>query len=248
MELKLTTDHAEMETELGIIDIWQIEKGEKFTVEIFPSNQSDERFQKGEFTNVWNVLETAVNMDFVKLNHVPNSWTWEQTCEMEQNAVTLIFEMLSTIQNLEDFKEVKLKDGTEVYESLRVIRNKYNDDYCSFCGCELTSDNSREYSQNLYCCESCFAEFQSRINLTKEKYSKLYKIGEEYLIKVAKDNGWVQNEIFEESEEQGNGYKYGLTLVGYEDEDHEVECGVVSIDLANLDLFIHNYKKQVELS
>ena len=82
MELKLTTDHAEMETELGIIDIWQIEKGEKFTVEIFPPNQSDESFQKGEFTNVWNVLEVAASMDFVRLNHVPSSWSWEQKCEM----------------------------------------------------------------------------------------------------------------------------------------------------------------------
>ena len=67
--------------------------------------------------------------------------------------------------------------------------------------------------------------------MTKEEYNKAYKKGEEYLIKVAEENGWTQNEIFEESEQQGNGYKYGLTLVGYADDDHEVECGVVSIDL-----------------
>lgn len=74
--------------------------------------------------------------------------------------------------------------------------------------------------------------------LTKEQYEKNYKIGEEYLIHTAEENGWVQNEIFEESESQGEGYEYGLTLVGYEDDDHEVEAGVVTIDLANLDEFI----------
>ena len=84
---------------------------------------------------------------------------------------------------------------------------------------------------------------KNKTNLTNEEYNKLYKIGMEYLIEVAEDNGWIQNEIFEESENQGNGYKYGLTLVSYEDENHEVESGVVSIDLAHLDLFIPNYKK-----
>ena len=243
VKLNLTTDHAQMETELGVIDIWQIEGAELLTVEIFPPNQPDESFENGEFTNIWNALEVAVNMDFVKFTHRPKEWNWEQTCEMEQNAVTLIFEMLSTIQNLEDLKEVKLKDGTEVYESVKVIRNKYNNNYCSFCGCELTSDNAKEYAEELYCCESCFANIQNKTHLTDEEYNKAYAKGEEYLIKVAENNGWVQNEIFEESENQGNGYKYGLTLVGYEDEDHEVESGVISIDLAHLELFIPNYKK-----
>ena len=79
---------------------------------------------------------------------------------------------------------------------------------------------------------------QRETHLTDEEYNKAYAKGKEYLIKVAENNGWVQNEIFEESENQGNGYKYGLTLVGYEDEDHEVEGGIVSIDLAHLELFI----------
>ena len=84
---------------------------------------------------------------------------------------------------------------------------------------------------------------KNKTHLTKEEYEKLYKVGREYLIEVAENNGWIQNEIFEESENQGNGYEYGLTLVGYEDEDHEVESGVISIDLAHLELFIPNYKK-----
>lgn len=238
VKLNLLNDHAQMETELGVIDIWQIEGGELFTVEIFPNNQSEESFEKGEFTNVWNALEVAVNMDFVKFTHRPKEWNWKQVCDMEQNAVTLIFsEMLSTIQNLEDLKEVKLKDGTEVYDSLKVIRNKYNNNYCSFCGKEITEDNSEEYAEDLYCCETCFRHEQTKIHLSDDKYDELYEKGEEFLIKVAEDNGWVQNEIFEENLNSGK-YKYGLTLVGYEDDNHEVECGIVSIDLANLDLFI----------
>ena len=159
VKLNLTTDHTQMDTELGVIDIWQIEGGELFTVEIFTPNQSKESFESGEFTNVWNALEVAVNMDFVKFIRSPKEWTWEQTCEMEQNAVTLIFEMLSTIQNLEELKEVKLKDGTEVYESVKVIRNKYNKEYCSFCGCKLSPDSSMKYADNLYCCNNCFTKY-----------------------------------------------------------------------------------------
>lgn len=237
VKLELLKDHAQMETELGIIDIWQIEGAELFTVEIFPPNQSDKSFQAGEFTNVWNALETAVNMDFVKFTHKPENWTWEQTCEMEQNAVTLIFEMLSTIQNLEDLKEVKLKDGTEVYESVRVVRNKYNNYICSFCGKTINEDNREEYAEDVYCCPICFRQLQVNTHLSDEEYEKAQEKGEEYLIKVAEDNGWVQNEIFEENLCSCK-YKYGLTLVGYEDEDHEVESGVVTIDLAHLNLFI----------
>lgn len=124
VKLNLTTDHAQMETELGVIDVWQIEGAELFTVEIFPPNQSDKSFENGEFTNIWNALEVTANMDFAKFTRRPKEWNWGQTCEMERNAVTLIFEMLSTIQNLQDLKEVKLKDGTEVYESVKVIQKK----------------------------------------------------------------------------------------------------------------------------
>ena len=123
VKLNLTTDHAQTETELGVIDIWQIEGAELLTVEIFPPNQSDKSFENGEFTNIWNALEAAANMDFMKFTHRPKEWNLEQTYEMEQNAVTLVFEMLSTVQNLEDLKEVKLKDGTEVYESVKAIRS-----------------------------------------------------------------------------------------------------------------------------
>ena len=78
---------------------------------------------------------------------------------------------------------------------------------------------------------------QREAHLTDEEYDKAYAKGEEYLIKVAENNGWVQNEVFEENLCSCK-YKYGLTLVGYEDEDHEVESGVVSIDLAHLELYI----------
>jgi len=71
--------------------------------------------------------------------------------------------------------------------------------------------------------------------LTEKQYKKAYQAGYEHLINIAEQNDWEHIEIFEESENQGNGYKYGLTLVGYENGDHEVECGVVSINLANFD-------------
>lgn len=101
-------------------------------------------------------------MDFVKFTHVPKNWTWEQVCDMEQLAVTAIFEMLSTIQNLEDFKDTKLKDGTPVYESLRVIRNKYNDDYCAYCGCVLDDTNRRQNEHEITICEDCFIQEQAK--------------------------------------------------------------------------------------
>ena len=162
MELKLNTDQVQVETGLGTIDIWQVEGSEIFTIEIFPPNQSEESFEKAEFTNVWSVLETACNMDFVKFTHRPKEWTWEQVCDMEQLAVTAIFEMLSTIQNLEDFKDTKLKDGTPVYESLKVIRNKYNDDYCAYCGCVLDDTNRRQNEHEITICEDCFIHEQAK--------------------------------------------------------------------------------------
>ena len=74
--------------------------------------------------------------------------------------------------------------------------------------------------------------------LTEIQYKKAYQIGYEYLTYVAEQEDWKYKEIFEESENQGHGYKYGLTLVGYEDENHEIESGIVSIDLANLDEYV----------
>ena len=74
--------------------------------------------------------------------------------------------------------------------------------------------------------------------LSKVEYKRRYRAGEEYLIKVAEDNGWTQNEIFEESESQGQGYKYGLTLVGYADDEHTQELGTVTIDLAHLNEWV----------
>ena len=87
-----------------------------------------------------------------------------------------------------------------------------------------------------------FRVVTNQIKLKKElsevQYEKAYQIGYEYLTHVAEQNHWEHKEIFEESENQGHGYKYGLTLVGYEDENHEIESGVVSIDLANLDEWV----------
>ena len=238
MELKLKQDHAQVETKLGIIDIWQIEGGELFTVEIFPPNQSDESFQKGEFTNVWNALEIAVNMDFARLRDVPQNWDWQQTRYIEQEAVTALFKLLSTIQNLEDLKEVKINEGnnlfTPVYSSVEAVRNKYNDNFCSFCGCKLDEDNSKEYSANLYCCEKCFKEFQNKLILSDIQYEKNYTIGKEYLEHVAEENNWEYIEIVEDTKE----YKYGLLLIAYEDDEHEEEIDHICIDLANLDMFV----------
>ena len=89
MEIKLKTDHKDLETELGIIDIWQIENGELLTVEIFPNNQTDESFQAGEFTNVWNILDIDSNI----LSKYPKEWTAKQRQEIEQKAKELLAEM-----------------------------------------------------------------------------------------------------------------------------------------------------------
>lgn len=240
LKLNLKEDHAQVETKLGIIDIWQIEGGELFTVEIFPPNQSKESYEAGEFVTVWNVLEIATNMDFAELKHAPREWNWQQVCFMEQEAVTALFELLAGIENLEDFKNVKYNDrGMQipVYESLRVIRNKYNSNYCSFCGKEINEDTRKEYTAGLFCCEECFKEYQNNLKLTDVQYNKNYDIGYEFLEnQVISENRYF--EIFEESENQGMGYKYGLTLVEYEDEDHTEEMWHTSIDLANLDMFI----------
>ena len=64
----------------------------------------------------------------------------------------------------------------------------------------------------------------------KADYDKAYKNGEAYLLNQLTHEEY---EIFEESENQGEGYEYGLTLVEYEDKEHEVESNITSINLEN---------------
>lgn len=71
----------------------------------------------------------------------------------------------------------------------------------------------------------------------KRDLQKNYEKGKEYLEKVAKENGWKYYDIVENSYE----YKYGLTLIGYENEESQkgttndiIELGHVSINVENL--------------
>ena len=228
-KLLLGKSNTQIDTELGIIDINQIENSTIFSIEIFPFDQSNESFESAEFNNFHNIAdEDGLNPDFFSLPYHPSNWTWEQRCDVEQSAIQGIYELIKTVKNVDDLKD--MSSVGVIYVLLK--------DRCPFCGKQLTEDDSTEYIRGNYCCNSCFTNIQSKTYLTNREYNRAYAKGKEYLIKVAEKNGWVQNEIFEESENQGNGYKYGLTLVGYEDEDHEVESGVVSIDSAHLELYV----------
>ena len=166
MKLVLEKPSMQIETELGVIDINQVEDGTYFTVEIFPPNQSKESFEDAEFNNIWDITsEDSLNMDFMQLKHTPNEWNWEQLCDMTDKAVCGLFSMLSTIQNLDEWKKSPL------YEELRVIRNKYNDDYCAYCGCELDDSNRRQNEFEITVCEDCFISEQER----KLEYAQKFK-------------------------------------------------------------------------
>ena len=165
MELLLEKAEAQVETGLGVIDICQVEDSTTFVVEIFPENQSKESFEDAEFSNKWDIISDEVlNPDFVRLRHVPREWSWEQVCDMEQLAVTCLYEMLSTIKNLDSFR------GTSIYEDLKVIRNKYNDDYCAYCGCKLDDSNRRQNEHEITVCEDCFIEVVSKELEYKMRY------------------------------------------------------------------------------
>ena len=68
------------------------------------------------------------------------------------------------------------------------------------------------------------------IKMNTETYNKAYEKGTEYLIKKAEELSWTQNEIVEDSYT----YDFGLTLIGYSDDEHEHEIGYVCIDLTNI--------------
>ena len=134
VKLKLREDHAQVETKLGVIDIRQIEGGELFTVEFFPNNQSSESFEAGEFTDVWNALEVVTDVDGVHFKHLPNELSEEEKKFIEEETLIAFLELISTIENLGDLKEVTINTlfngfrttKTPVYESFRVVKNKYS--------------------------------------------------------------------------------------------------------------------------
>ena len=156
MKLLLEKPNMQIETELGVIDINQIEDGTYFSVEIFPPNQSKDSFEDAEFNNIWDITdEDGLNMDFMQLKHTPNEWNWTQLCDMTDKAICGLFSMLSTIQNIDELKK------SPIYENLLVIRNKYNDDYCKWCGCKLDDSNRRQDEYEITVCEDCFMEHES---------------------------------------------------------------------------------------
>lgn len=152
--LKLKTNSIQADTRLGVIDINQIEDGTVFSVEFFPPNQDKESFEKAEFANFINIADVDnLNPDFMHFNNHPK-WSHNKYYEMKDLAITNLFCLLATIENLEDFKD------KPIYETLRVIRNKYNDDYCTVCGMPLDDDTRRqnEFEQTL--CEDCLLDRQ----------------------------------------------------------------------------------------
>lgn len=80
MKLKLKKSSLQIETELGIIDINQIENSIKFSVEIFPINQSTTSFEEAEFNNIVDIRDLKSNS--FELLYCPQSWTREQICEI----------------------------------------------------------------------------------------------------------------------------------------------------------------------
>lgn len=153
---KLAQNNLQIATELGLIDINQIEDGANFSVEIFPPNQSKESFENAEFNNIFNIIDICVDMDFQYFKYTPDHWTWEQKCAMLDKVLQGMYSLVATITNIEDFR------GEEYYTSLWAIRNKYNDDYCLWCGCKLTNKNRRQDEYERTVCEDCFIQYSAQ--------------------------------------------------------------------------------------
>ena len=156
-KLLLEKSNTQIDTELGVIDMNQIENSTTFSIEIFPPNQNEESFENAEFNNIIDISgEDGLNPDFFHLSHHPKNWTWEQTCDMEQNAIQGIYELVKTVKNISDLKDMK---------SVGVLYVLVKD-VCSFCGKQLTDDNKHEYGKDNYCCDSCFQQMkENRITI-----------------------------------------------------------------------------------
>lgn len=140
MELKLEKANLQIETELGVIDINQIEDSTCFSIEIFPPNQDKDSFENAEFNNIVDINreEDSLNPDFFNLVHHPRNWTWEQKCEMNFKAHDGLMELLKTCTNLGEQRDTK-------FFGILIL---YNNNFCSFCGKDISNNEQKENLTN----------------------------------------------------------------------------------------------------
>lgn len=127
MNLELDTFQVEDDLNIGTLQIEQIENGTKVIVELFPENQSKESFESAEFSEVYDILELAVkhgyNLDFP----MPNNATEDDLTELSMSVFMAVGDMLGTIRNIQDFKDVKVNfhdEEIEIYPILEKLRIK----------------------------------------------------------------------------------------------------------------------------
>ena len=132
--LELNTFEYEEDTELGTLQIEQVENGTKIMIEFFPNNQSKESFEKAEFSEVCDILElapltfsTGIRRNFSKI--YPTGITQAQEYEIDNAIINGVSAMLETILNLQDFKGTKITSYTkgeiEIYPILETLRKEF---------------------------------------------------------------------------------------------------------------------------
>lgn len=72
----------------AMVDVWQVENGLAWTLEVFPENQSDESFNSGEFSGAIDMVTKEWTLD-----KYPDDWTADDVEELK----TLIKEAVSDV-------------------------------------------------------------------------------------------------------------------------------------------------------
>lgn len=93
--LLLAKDNKEITTNFGNISIYQVEWSDIFSVEIFPSGQSDESFQSAEFNN-FVTLEDVIN-NKVNIENFPSNLTSKQLKLINKRVRKSIIELVKTV-------------------------------------------------------------------------------------------------------------------------------------------------------
>jgi hypothetical protein len=129
MNLELDTFEYEEDTSIGTIQIEQVENSTKIMVEFFPIDQSKESFESAEFCKVYDILELAPYHDYNLRNFpLPEGTTEDQLNEVSLAIFNGVDNLLETILNIQDFKDVQVhvhgKD-VPVYPVLEEMRKNY---------------------------------------------------------------------------------------------------------------------------
>ena len=93
--LLLAKGNREIVTSFGDISIYQIERSNIFSVEIFPLGQSDESFQSAEFNN-FITLESVINNE-VSIENFPNNFTSKQLKLIDRKVRKSIIKLIKTV-------------------------------------------------------------------------------------------------------------------------------------------------------